>query len=152
MDICNAIFSYIRPYNKISTKECSIRLYDTSSFSQKQMKISKLVKIFFLFDFILLTLLPIDFESIEFFIGLILFILGFSIFGIAIFYYARTPPNTPVTKGLYHFSRNPQILGLSILFIGINVISMSILLILFCVIGIIGSHFRIITEEKQCLL
>lgn len=137
---------------KSVSKNVRVRLYDTSSFSEKAMKNRKLVKIFFLLDFILLTLVPIEFESIEFIVGLVLYIIGFTIFGLAIFYFARTPPNVPVTKGIYRYSRNPQILGLNIFFIGINVISMSVLLILIGVIGIFGAHFRIITEEKQCLL
>jgi len=137
---------------KSVSKNVRYRLYDTSSFSEKQRKISKYIKIFFLIDFILLALVPIEFDSLEFFIGLILYIFGFSIFVLAIFYFARTTPNTPVTKGIYRYSRNPQILGLNILFIGINVISMSVLLILIAVMGIFGTHFRIIMEEKQCLL
>ncbi len=137
---------------KSVSKNVRSRLYDTSSFGKRYMKISKSVKIFFLIDFIILTLVPIEFESIEFIVGLVLYVMGFTTFGVAIFYYARTRPNTPVTKGIYRYSRNPQILGLNILFIGINVISMSVLLIIIGVIGIIGGHFRIITEEKQCLL
>lgn len=133
-------------------KNTRIRLYDTSSFSGKQLKISKALKIFFLFDLILLALVPIQFESFEFIVGLVFIIIGFTFFGVAIYNFAQTPPNTPVTKGIYRYSRNPQVLGLSLLFIGINIISKSILLILICFLGIIGSHFRILLEEKQCIL
>ncbi|MBD3354254.1 MAG: hypothetical protein GF364_22420 [Candidatus Lokiarchaeota archaeon] len=136
----------------VQRKEVISRLYDTSNFSKRQRLIATFIKLFMVSDFIMVIFIPINPTSIEFIFGLALYIIGLSFFAVSIYYYAKTPSDTPVSLGIYKYSRNPQILGLNILFVGLTLMGSSMLLLILCFVGTIGSHLRIHAEEEQCLL
>jgi len=56
-----------------------------------------------------------------------------------------------VQTGIYQFSRNPQWLGLALMFAGTCVAGGTGLALLFISVGIIFYHFRILGEERACI-
>ena len=86
-----------------------------------------------------------------FYMGMLIYAAGFVIIFTALFNYASTPPDKAVTKGLYRWSRNPQFLGLALIFLGTCLACGSILLVLLFLAAMSTYHFRILGEEDQCL-
>ena len=127
------------------------RLYDASTWTKKQIRNSRIVKLIFLPTYLLIIFIPLQIHSLDFIIGTIVFLLGYLFFLISVLNYNATPLGTPVTKGLYSISRNPQIVGLYIVFIGLKIGVRSVLTLMLFICGILLSHFRILAEEKQCL-
>ncbi len=136
---------------KFIPKEVSRRLLDRSNFTKEQKIYTIISKIFSLLDLILLSLSPLVFKSIEFYIGLGLFVIGEIGLIISILNYTKTPLNEPVVKGLYRISRNPQDVSITIIFIGICLIVGSWIALIILIIGKILSHFRTIAEEQACI-
>ena len=106
--------------------------------------------------FTLLTLGLLIFSKLKigqpvFYVGLLVYLLGFVVIFTALFNYASTPVNEPVVKGLYRRSRNPQFLGLALIFLGACIACGSILLVLLFAAAMSTYHFRILGEEDQCL-
>lgn len=83
--------------------------------------------------------------------GLALYTGGLAGFVTALFNYASTPLDRPVTAGLYRISRNPQQVMLSLAFLGVSIAMGSWIALGMIAIGVIGGHVRIVGEEKACL-
>ncbi|GAG61418.1 unnamed protein product, partial [marine sediment metagenome] len=86
-----------------------------------------------------------------FILGIILYVVGFGGVIIALFNFKNTPPDQPVTKGLYKISRHPQEFMLFILFLGICIAIGSWLALFILIISKLFRHFGILGEEKGCL-
>lgn len=86
-----------------------------------------------------------------FYIGTIIYTIGLVGFIIALINFRNTPPDQPVTHGLYRYSRNPQVLTLIIIMIGIGFAVGSGIALIFLLISSIFTRGRLIEEEKVCL-
>jgi len=80
-------------------KEVVARLYDEEGWTKFQKRATIAAKIFGVIHFILLIFTPIKFGTIEFFIGLILFIFGTVGMSIAIINFKNAPVNKPINIG-----------------------------------------------------
>jgi protein-S-isoprenylcysteine O-methyltransferase Ste14 len=100
----------------------------------------------------LFIFLPLRVGTAVFWIGLVIYAAGFAIFNMALINYRNTPLDQPVTRGLYRFSRNPQIVGLLVAFMGTAVSVGSWLLVILVALMSIGAHTRILAEERACLM
>jgi protein-S-isoprenylcysteine O-methyltransferase Ste14 len=127
------------------------RLYDTSKWTKRQRRISKIAKLFLLIGYGFASAMPLTLGSFEFRTGITLYVLGLLMFYSAIRSYSETPDNQVVTKELYKVSRNPQQVSLFLVFLGIGLAVGSYFVLLITVVGIILSHMRILAEEEQCL-
>ena len=105
----------------------------------------------FIFGFFYSIFLPIKFDNILFYFGLILYLIGF-ILTVGILNTLRnTKTNEPFTTGPYRYSRHPIYLSHMLLIFGITLIGISwIFLIIFI---LVTSHMFIVApaEEKFCL-
>ena len=119
--------------------------------SKKQTIYMSISKIFTLLNIILITFSKITNETYLIVAGIVLFIIGSSIMVLSIINFCSTPINKVVTKGLYKYSRNPQMIGIWIIFLGIGILINSILSILFLSFNIIFAHQYIKAEEKFCV-
>ncbi len=84
-------------------------------------------------------------------IGLALYAFGLAGFIVALLNFAATPPDQPVTRGLYRISRHPQQFMISVAFLGTSVAMGSWPALLLMGIAVVGGHFRLLAEEKACL-
>ena len=111
----------------------------------------KILIVIFLILHILPVFLPLKLNTIWFYAGLIFYIVGITIGFLAIYGFATTPIDKPVSKGIFHYSRNPMYLGAFILFIGISLVSISWVYFLIALIWMIITHVKEISiEESEC--
>jgi protein-S-isoprenylcysteine O-methyltransferase Ste14 len=133
------------------SEEARKRLFDRSNYTSYQKLLLVISKITAMIVLLLLVFTPLSAEPVEIIIGTLLIFCGVVGVRIAVLNFINTPPNEPVTQGLYKYSRNPQEVMLTIIFIGasISISSWSVLVILF--ISKIFNHISIIAQEQVCL-
>ena len=136
---------------KILPKEAVIRLYDEEGWTKFQKVMAKTSKVFGILIIILQIFTPLKIESLEFIIGVIIFSLGTFGFIISILNFRDAPLDKPVTSGLYRISRNPQMIMLDLVGVGISITIGSGMTIILIIFGQSFSHFRIQGEEKRLL-
>ena len=98
----------------------------------------------------LFIFLPLKVGTAPFWIGLVIYIVALVIFNVALINYRYTPLDEPVTQGVYRFSRNPQMVGLILAFMGTAVSIGSWLMVILVALMSIGAHTRILAEERAC--
>ena len=112
----------------------------------------KILIVLFLILHILPVLLPLKLNTIWFYAGLIFYIVGTTMGYLAIYGFATTPIDKPVSKGIFRYSRNPMYLGGFIFIIGISLVSISWSYFLIALIWMIITHvMEIPVEESECI-
>ncbi len=130
------------------SREVKKRLYDRSLWYKKTKIITAIGKLFSFANIIMIFLAAIQFGTIEFIIGSVLYSVGLIGLGIAIINYRNAPLDKPITSGLYKISRNPQMVMIYIMFAGMILVIASWFNLIFLCISIICAHFSILGEEK----
>jgi len=125
------------------------RLYDKSLWDKKTKLITAIGKIFSIVNIVMIIFGKLAIDAIEFYIGTILYLFGLSLLVVSIINYRDAPLNQPITKGLYKFSRNPQLISVFITFTGMLLVIGSWINLGFLCITIICTHFSILGEEKS---
>jgi protein-S-isoprenylcysteine O-methyltransferase Ste14 len=127
------------------------RLFDRSGWSTRQKVFTILGKVLSLVCLVLIALTPLHINANVFIVGMLLY--GISLAGlvVAMLNYKDTPLDQPVSKGVYMFSRHPQIVAVTIVFVGIC-LAIGSWLALFTLLMSRGlQHFGILAEEEICL-
>jgi protein-S-isoprenylcysteine O-methyltransferase Ste14 len=108
---------------------------------------------FFLFQGLIIVVLfmPLKVDSSYFVVGLVLFIISFMVYILSLIDYATSNPDRPVTKGVYKLSRNPQQISTIFMWIGIGLMTNSVLIISICVLQLFTVYPTFIAQEKFCL-
>ena len=132
-------------------KDVVSRLFDRSGWSEKQRVFTIMGKVFSLACLVLIILTPLKINSSAFIVGLIVYTIGLAGLVVAMLNFKGTPPDQPVTKGVYKISRHPQIVALSVIFLGICVAIGSWLALFVLVMSRLLQHFGILAEEEVCL-
>ena len=125
--------------------------YDRLQWSKKQRAYHVMGKILSLVNIILTILTPMKVGSTVFILGVALFAIGLTGFTIALLNFKNTPPNQPITKGLYSISRHPQALMLLIAGVGISLAISSWIVLLLVVTASLFGRSRILAEELALL-
>jgi len=98
------------------------------------------------FSFFYSVFVPFKLETIWFYIGLLVYLVGTFFVIISMINFATTPLDKPVTKGLYRFSRNPMFIGFFLVYLGVAVACISwvylLMTVLFILIVIYMSPFE----------
>lgn len=132
------------------SKEVKVRLFDRGTGWTKTQKTFTLIgKTFGLINIILIILSPLKFGSIEFIIGLIIFLIGITGLVISILNFKNAPFDKPITTGLYKVSRNPQIVTVYIIFLGYTLLIGSWLSMIILLFSFMGQHFSLLGEERR---
>jgi protein-S-isoprenylcysteine O-methyltransferase Ste14 len=137
----------------ILSKDVRSRLFefDRSNWS-KGHRVSfasgKIIGVVFL---IVAALTPLEFDTIEFFIGLGIYIIGLSGLFSAVHSFGSTPLDQPAATGLYKYSRHPQLVMLFIIGIGVAIALGSWILLLLRILSFGFEHAGVIAEEHECL-
>ena len=125
--------------------------FERSSWTKRQrtsFATGKIVAVVFL---VLVVLTPINFNSIEFLVGVCLFSIGLLGLVVAIYNFQKTPLENPVAIGLYKYSRHPQLVMLLIIGIGLSIALSSWILLLLRFLSFGLEHPGVIAEENECL-
>jgi protein-S-isoprenylcysteine O-methyltransferase Ste14 len=132
-------------------KQIVAKLYRVSGWGKNHRLIWFAGKPFSLACLAIIIFTPLKIGKGIFFIGNVIFLLGFIAMMISLFNYRNTPADQPVTQGLYRISRNPQWMSLAIMFLGTSFAIGSWTAVVLLLIAGIFYHFRILGEEKACL-
>ena len=106
----------------------------------------------FLAWLLLSILTPLGHGHVVLAVGLAVYAFGLMGFVVALFNYANTPADQPVTSGLYRISRHPQQFMISVSFLGISIAIGSWIALILIGIGIIAAHSKVLAEEEACLI
>ncbi len=132
-------------------KDVVARLFDRSGWSPQQRIFTVIGKLFSLACLILIVLTPLKIQSGLSIVGLVLYLIGLTGLVAAMLNFKDTPPEQPVTKGVYRISRHPQIVSLFIIFFGICLAIGSWAALFMLVMSKLFQHFGILAEEETCL-
>ena len=99
----------------------------------------------------LVLIYPLQTQSNVFGAGLILYCVGMVFTAISLWNYTFTPPDTPVTAGVYRFSRNPIYVGYTIVGYGMALLVGSWTILILHTIEVIVMHWTVLNEERFCL-
>ena len=133
-------------------KNVVARLYDRSTWSEKQKILSAMGKLFIFSWFALVILTPLNTGEVVFILGVVIYLLGLLGFVLSLLNYKDTPLDQPVTKGLYRISRNPQQVSILLSYLGISIAIGSWVALILITIGSFMNHVRVVAEEQSCLL
>ena len=100
---------------------------------------------------VLMVFTPLQPSSPLFIVGVVVYVIGYSTVIISLHSFKRASVGQPVVDGPYRVSRNPQWVGLFLVFIGIA-ISTATWLYIGILIGVaIIYHTQILAEEALCI-
>jgi protein-S-isoprenylcysteine O-methyltransferase Ste14 len=133
------------------SKEVKKRLYDRSLWDKNTKIVTAIGKLFSFANIIMIFLATIQFRTIEFIVGTVLYSVGLIGLGIAIINYRNAALDKPITKGLYKISRNPQMVMIYIMFTGMTLVIASWINLVFLCVTIICAHYSILGEEKALI-
>jgi len=124
---------------------------ELDAMSKTEKRIFNSAMLIFLSALIYSIFLPLKLDSIWFYLGLPITLIGLTTLTIAMMNFATTSWDKPVTEGLYHYSRHPVYITTALFLLGIGIASASWLFLLFSIIFTILNMFRTINEERFCL-
>jgi protein-S-isoprenylcysteine O-methyltransferase Ste14 len=91
-------------------------------------------------------------DSVWFFTGLAVYIIGAALYIASIINYAKPAKSGLNTAVLYRFSRNPMYVAYFIYFLGCAIMTESLILLALIAVFQISTHFLILSEERWCLV
>ena len=95
--------------------------------------------------------LPLQLGTIWFYAGLSIFLLGMVVLTAATVYFATTPMDVPVTRGIYHYSRHPLYLASLLIYLSVGIASASWVFLLVFVVQSVSIRISAVVEERFCL-
>ncbi len=132
-------------------KKAMGRLYIVPPSNKTEKRLSYIVYPGMLALIIYSVFLPLKLDTVWFYVGLLIYLLGVIFDIMAGVSFATTPLDKPVTKGVYRISRNPQDFFGFLIFMGMGIACASWLFLLFLMISIIIGDRGHIAEERFCL-
>ena len=124
---------------------------ELDALSKNEKRVFNSSMLVFLFAVIYSIFLPLRLETIWFYVGLPVTLIGLAVLTIAMVNFATTPWDKHVTKGLYHYSRHPMYIATALFMLGAGIASASWLFLLLTIIFTILNSLRAINEERYCL-
>lgn len=103
-----------------------------------------------LFLYLLVTIVKIDF-SLYFYLGVFCYFLGIVLLIVSIVCFASPNAEGLNINGIYQFSRNPMYVAYFICFIGMSLLTQSLVLFGIVIIFQVSAHWIILSEERWCI-
>ena len=100
---------------------------------------------------VLMVITPLNINNPIFFVGAVIYSIGYLFEMSALHYFRITPIGQPVVRGPYCVSRNPQWLGLFLVLLGSAIAARIWLYIGMVVIVGLIYHIQILDEESACI-
>lgn len=127
------------------------KLYRVTVQSKQEYVQSRIGKSFSLLGLALMVFSPLKLHTVDIWLGSFLYLLGYAVMFIALFEYRKTPVHEAVIGGIYQRSRNPQWVGLGLIFFGTAIMTGNGLALILFICGLFIYHYRILGEERACL-
>ncbi len=134
-----------------TNKKLSKRMGDMSWYTSYEKKLAIIISVLMFSFYIISIWIPLKIGTLWFYIGIVIFILGFSGNIISTYNYATAPENETITKGMYRISRNPLYFYYGLMILGLTIASLSVFLFILWISITIVTHLIILTEEQYCL-
>ena len=106
---------------------------------------------FWLIALIYSIFLPLKLNTIWFYSGFIIFIIGLSIFIRATYDFVTTKPNRIIKTGVYKISRHPMYFATFIIVLSVAISSLSWLFLVFSIFMMFFFYKEALIEERFCL-
>jgi len=94
---------------------------------------------------------PLQTGSLFLYVGLAIYLFGFLVVMLSLVEYKRAETDRPVVQGIYAVSRNPQWMGLALVFTGTAIAVATWLQLGLLAVLVVTYHFQILLEERTCL-
>ena len=95
---------------------------------------------------------PLHLGTVWFYVGLPITVAGIVVPCIAGVAFATAPLDTPITTGVYRFTRNPEYFSMFLQYIGIGISGLSWVFILCAATWILSMHIMVVHSEEPTLL
>jgi len=121
--------------------------------SKFTLLVASLSKIIYFPAVIYSVFLPLELDTVWFYVGLPIMLVGLAGSLVVLVSWAITPTGEPVTRGLYRYSRHPMYVTMVLMFLGVSIASVSWVFLLFAIISGVGvtRPYSVKIEEAQCL-
>ncbi len=131
-------------------KEVVVRLFDRSGWTQRHIVLTVIGKLFALASVVMIIFTPLKIGSSVFIVGALM--VGLGLIGLvkALFDFRNTPPDHPVTSGIYRVSHHPQNVASSLVFLGCTIAIGSWLAVFLFVVARLFLHANLVAEEDVC--
>jgi len=124
----------------------------TAEFSKAQKYARHSMHIIHLLSIIYSIFVPLKLGTAWFYAGLPVYLVGLISYAMVWVGFATTPPDKPVTNGIYRYSRNPMYLSTIILFVGVGIATASWVFLLLPAAYMITPLLGMMeAEERHCL-
>jgi len=123
----------------------------TASLSKRERNVFVLSKVVLIIAFLYSIFLPLKLETLWFYIGLPINLLGIVMYIIVSVNIMNTPVDIPVTKGLFKYSRHPMYIASVPALMGAGIATASWLFLLLSVLFAVTHLMNGIFEERLCL-
>jgi protein-S-isoprenylcysteine O-methyltransferase Ste14 len=127
------------------------RLWDRSGWNRKQTVFTVLGKLVSLGGLVLIVFTPLKIGTPVFFLGAALVAAGLVGLIQSLSDFRNTPPDQPVTRGIYRVSRHPQIASAGLILLGASIAIGSWAAVILWALGHLFGHWGILAEEEICL-
>jgi protein-S-isoprenylcysteine O-methyltransferase Ste14 len=108
-------------------------------------------KLIYIPAFVYSVFLPLKLGTAWFYVGLPIAIVGLVMSKVVLANWATAPPDKPVTRGLYRYSRHPMYVAAFISFLGISIATASWVFLVFTIVITALSFYFAPLEEQACL-
>lgn len=123
----------------------------TAEFSKTQKYVLRSMHIIYLLSIIYSIFVPLKLGTAWFYAGLSIYLLGLLLYAMVWVGFATTPSDKPVTRGIYHYSRNPMQLSQVVIFLGVGIATASWVFLLLSAAYMITPLLWADAEERHCL-
>ncbi len=133
-------------------KDIAKRMSDMTGYASKEMLVTIAASLA-PYPFIITTVwTPFTSLKLLCFAGVVIYCIGIVAFYATIFVFAATPPDKPLSAGVYRISRNPMYVSAAFVFFGICTVTANFLLLACFVVILVLQHSMILAEERVCRL
>ena len=136
---------------KDNWKKAMDRLYTDISPNKTEKRLKYIVYPVMLALIIYSVFLPLKLNTVWFYVGLFIYLLGVIIDFMAGVSWATNPLDKPITTGIYRFSRHPMDFGNIVAIVGTGIACASWVFLLLGIVGITLMNMSAVNEERFCL-
>lgn len=133
------------------SREGGKRAADVSWYNSADKRNALLSSLFQVVILVLSIFIPLKVGTTWFVVGISIFAVAMIAYAFTLYAYATAPENAAITQGMYAISRNPMYLCFQVAMFGVCIASASIWLLVAMIPFNIFTHLLILGEERYCI-